>query len=129
MVKIRGDKGERGVDIKTNLRHNGSGEVTLRITLSTVIKSLPIILTLLGAIAVGINWAKEVQETTIQFRELRGDFRTLQIVSASEVASQRVMIEALLRRVIPEPEADIIIEQAEMMRVELIKVLESQIDE
>lgn len=114
------------MSVRTQLKTNGDNSVTLHLRPRDVIVIIGTVVTVVSALAVGLAWARRVTDSCDLVDRLNKNFRTLEVVVSADQASTRVLTEAILRKVVNPAEADVIIEQANKTREEMIKALEKQ---
>jgi len=84
-------------------------------TLKTVVLTFTIAAAIVGVAVGGVNWYKNSKKTFEGYNKLKARVDKIEIVMHAEQASQRVLIEALIKKMMPN-EAETIIRQSDEMR-------------
>jgi len=114
-----------GFEVRMPLHQNGDSSIIFRPDLKSIILLFTIITTVIGLSVGGINWYKASQCNIQDCIVLDRRVDTLEVIVNAEQASQTVLMEAIIKKIMPES-ADIIIKQAEEIKAGVIRTIEKQ---
>jgi len=85
------------------------------LTMKTILLAITLTSIIVGTVVAGVNWYRSSKYVLVKYARLKSRVDKIEITVRAEQASQRVLIEALIKKIMPE-EADTIIKQADEMR-------------
>jgi len=113
------------IEVNMPLHKNGTDQIVFRPNLKTTVLLLTILGSVITAGAFGIDWYKGVQDTTSGHKKLQIRVDTLELVTKAELASQRVLIEAMVKKLMPE-NYETIIKLSKVKKTEVETTLNKQ---
>jgi len=117
----------RDVEIRMPFRQNGDKQIIYKPRARDIVAALVLLGILFTSAGLAVDWYKGVQDTTKVVPKLVKKVNNMEILNRAEQEAQRVLVEALVRKIMPE-EADTIIELSKTKKESMKKTLEEQND-
>lgn len=117
----------RDIEIRLPFKQNGNKQIVYKPKVRDIIAAITLMVMVITAAGLALNWCQDVQDTTKVVPKLVKRVDNMEIISRAEQEAQRVLVEALVKKIMPD-EADTIIKLSRTKKRSMEKTLKEQND-